>query len=309
MKRMQVNSPEYRSIVSGLLGKEVKFETGEEKGSYIFKPTNESLTAMAAKYGTTLELFTRIIEQLKLSDNLIASKNKYNKGYLTMNSGEIFLFNLKTFELNKMKVSKVIEKGFNIFVFIEGFPLSTEQDKRIKEEVTKILLSTQKLDVLNKDTLEIILTSSTAEDVANLCQTNANFRRVCNDPKVFQRLIDKHYPSTKYTDDPKKQFYFLTETAKKYDKFDPIVRKSYDDGLSVRLTVEGTDREVRGEVRKDYKKIIYSNISTTSWSGTSPKVAINLGHAYIALGEIVEIMRNTFPEIPDNLRKYGPKDV
>ena len=30
MKRMQVNSPEYRSIVSGLLGKEVKFEGGEE---------------------------------------------------------------------------------------------------------------------------------------------------------------------------------------------------------------------------------------------------------------------------------------
>ena len=308
---MQVNSPEYRSMVSGLLGKEVKFESGQEgdAGSYIFRPTNESLTAIAAKYGTTLEMLNRIIEHLKLSDNLVASKNSYNKGYLTMNSGEIFPFNLKTFELNKMKVSKVIEKGFNIFVFIEGFPLSTEQDKRIKEEVTKILLSTQKLDVLNKDTLEIILTSSTAEDVANLCQTNANFRRVCNDPKVFQRLIDKHYPGTKYTDDPRKQFYFLTETAKKYNKFDPFIQNAYSTS-SARLTVEGTSREVEGYVRKDYKGTnLIANISTTSWSGTSPKVAINLGHAYIALGEIVEMLRNTFPEIPDNLRKYVPKDI
>ena len=307
MKRMQVSSPEYRALVSGLLGKEVKFEEKEEeKGSYIFRPTNESLTAMAGKYGTTLELFTRIIEHLKLSDNLVASKNNYKKGYLTMNSGEVFPFNLKTFELNKIKVSKVVEKDSNIFVTLEGFPISTDQDKRIREEVAKTTLSTQKLDVLNKDTLEIILASSTAEDVANLCQTNPNFRRVCSDSKIFQRLIDKHYPGTKYTENPKNQFYLLTETAKKYDKFEPIISKAYD-GISARLTVEGTDRDVRGEVRKDYKKNITSNISTTSWSGTSPKVAINLGHAYIALGEIIETLRTTFPDIPDQFRKYVPK--
>ena len=303
MKRMQVSSPEYRALVSGLLGKEVKFETG---GSYIFRPTNESLTAIAAKYGTTLELFTRIIEHLKLSDNLVASKNNYKKGYLTMNSGEVFPFNLKTFELNKIKALKVSEKDSNIFVTLNGFPISTEQDKRIREEVAKTTLSTQKLDVLNKDTLEIILASSTAEDVANLCQTNPNFRRVCSDPKVFQRLIDKHYPGTKYTDNPKNQFYLLTETAKKYDRFEPIIRFSYDT-LFAKLSVQNTDREVDGYIMKDYKNNIRTKISTSSWSDTSPKVAINLGHAYIALGEIIETLRTTFPEIPDQFRKYVPK--
>ena len=304
MKRMQVSSPEYRALVSGLLGKEVNFE--EQKGLYIFRPTNESLTSIAAKYETTVELFSRIIETLKLSDNLVASKHSYNKGYLKMNSGEMFPFNLKTFELNKIKASKVVEKDSNVFISINGFPISTTQDKRIQEEVAKILLSTQKLDVLNKDTLEIILSAATAEDVANLCQTNANFRRVCSDPKVFQRLIDKHYPGTKYTDDPKKQFYFLTETAKKYDKFEPVVSNSHSTS-SVRLTVQDTSRDVEGYVRKDYKNKITSNISTSSWSGTSPKVAKNLGYAYIALAEIVEMLTNSFPEIPDNLKKYMPK--
>ena len=307
MKKMQVSSPEYRALVSGLLGKEVKFEEKEEeKGSYIFRPTNESLTAIATKYGTTLELFNRIIEKLKLLDNLFVSKTNYKKGYLTMNSGEVFPFNLKTFELNKIKASKVVEKDSNIFVTLNGFPLSIEQDKRIREELAKTTLSTQKLDVLNKDTLEIILASSTAEDVANLCQTNPNFRKVCNDPKVFQRLIDKHYPGTKYTEDPKNQFYLLTETAKKYDRFEPLIIFSYGT-LSAKLSVQDTDREVEGYIRKDYKNNITSNISTTSWSGTSPKVAINLGHAYIALGEIIETLRTTFPDIPDQFRKYVPK--
>jgi hypothetical protein len=303
MKKMQVNSPEYRNLVSELLGKEVKFET--EQGSYIFRPTNEALTAMAVEYGITVELLQRIIELLKLSDNLVAAKNNCNKGYLTMDNRERFSFNPKTFELNRIKVSKVVEQDSNIFVYINGFPLSSSQDRRIKEEVAKTLLSTQKLDVLNKDTLEIILASSTANDVTNLCQTNANFRRLCNDPSVFRRLMDKFYPNINHTSDPKKQFYFLTETAKKYDQFKPIITKSYDT-LYIRLLVQNSQRQVGGSIHKDYKNNIIADISTSSWSGTSPEVAKNLGHAYIALGEIVEQLRETFPNIPDNFRKYIP---
>jgi hypothetical protein len=117
--------------------------------------------------------------------------------------------------------------------------------------------------------------------------------------------MDKFYPNINHTSDPKKHFYFLTETAKKYDHFQPIITKSYGD-LYIRLVVQNTQRRVEGNVRKDYKNNIIADISTSSWSGTSPEVAKNLGHAYIALGEIVEQLRETFPNIPDNFRKYIP---
>jgi hypothetical protein len=208
-KKMQVNSPEYRALVSGLLGKEVQFE-----------------------------------------------------------------------DVHKIELRK---------------------SPKIK---------TEKLSALNRDVIEIILSSATASDVTNLCQTDKNFQRVCKDPNVFKRLMDKFYPGISQTNNPKNQFYLLTETAAKYDRFNPAIRKSGDTYASIYVTlnVEETKRRVEGYIRIDFMdNKVMSNVSTTAWSDTSPKTAKNLGHAYIALGEIMEILLSTFPEVPDNLKKYIPR--
>jgi len=277
------------------------FDISNVKNSYIFIPTNKVITAMAKAYNVDPEELMKISKDLSISNNLIASKDSYSDGYLLTKSGEKFLFNPETFEIDELKVSKIFEENSNTYVYIVGFPLTDKQNNEIKI----INLSTENLGKLNHDVLEKLLSTSAPRDVAKLCQTNKNFQHICNDPNVFRRLINKYYPNAEYTDDPRNQFYALIDGLH-YKKFNPIIRISDDPPrFNVILTAVKSKREIRGAVSSDFfTKKILGNVLTSSWGSTSPEQARDVGLTFIAMGEILQNILNTYPELPDNLINY-----
>lgn len=278
------------------------------KNSYIFITTNKVITAMAKAYNVDSEEMIKIIKDLSLSNNLIASKDSYSDGYLLTKSGEQFLFNPETFEIDELIVSKIFEENSNTYVYVIGFPLTDKQNNEIKGKI--INLSTETLGKLNRDVLEKLLTIAYPRDVAKLCQTNTKFRHVCNDPNVFRRLINKHYPYAEYTDDPRNQFYALIDGLH-YKKFNPIIRKSNElipyelPRFRVDLTAVKSKRKIEGTVETDFfTKMIHGNVVTTGWASTTPEQARDVGLTFIAMSEILQNILNTYPDLPDNLKNY-----
>jgi len=199
-----------------------KFDLRALTDSYIFIPVNDVFILMAEKYGIGLEELKRIAEKLSLAGNLIAYKEDYYDGYIITEGGAKFPFDAKTFEIDGLEVFDTYDENYNTYVVLGGFPLTLAQDEQIQAEVREIDLSTQKFGTLRRDAVEMLLRNTSPQDVASLCQTNQQFRRVCNNPSLFRRLMDKHYPNAIYTNDPRRQFYALVEGVRTYYRL-PVI--------------------------------------------------------------------------------------
>lgn len=167
------------------------------KNSYVFIPVDEAIIEMTKIYGIGLNELKTIAKKLDLKSNLYISRN-YKNGP--------FSFDPSTFELDGLEVLDSYEENDNVYVIIGGIPLTAKQDNDIREQVRQIILNTEAVNKLNRDSLEKIFSISQPKDILNLCQTNKNFQNICNNAKIFERLLDIYYPNTVHTEDPKKQF-------------------------------------------------------------------------------------------------------
>lgn len=190
------------------------------ENSYVFYPVNEAIELLAELYKISLQDLKNISEKLVLYEGLGAFKEEFQDGILTMWNGDKFPFDPETFEIDKLKVLDAYEDESNTYITIEGFPLSEEQDEKIKKEIRQIILNTEGLNKLHRDILEKIFAISSPKDILNLCQTNEKFAKTCRDPEVFIRLLDRFYPNAVYTEDPRKQFIAITEGLKTFYRMD-----------------------------------------------------------------------------------------
>lgn len=190
------------------------------ENSYVFYPVNEAIELLAELYKISLQDLKNISEKLVLYEGLGAFKEEFQDGILTMWNGDKFPFDPETFEIDKLKVLDAYEDESNTYITIGGFPLSEQQDEKIKKEIRQIILNTEGLNKLHRDVLEKIFAISSPKDILNLCQTNEKFAKTCRDPEVFIRLLDRFYPNAVYTEDPRKQFIAITEGLKTFYRMD-----------------------------------------------------------------------------------------
>lgn len=128
-----------------------------------------------------------------MKSNLYISEKNYKNGP--------FSFNPSTFELDGLEVLDSYEENGNIYVIIGGIPLTTKQDDDIREEVRQIILNTEAVNKLNRDSLEKILAVSQPKDIINLCQTNEKFKNVCNDvTNLFEMFTDETEDGKEFQD-------------------------------------------------------------------------------------------------------------
>lgn len=69
----------------------------------------------------------------------------------------------------------------------------------------------EKFAFLDKGPLEIILSNLPPRDILLMCQSNKLYAHICQNPQVFHRLLDRHYPQAVHTTDPRRQYVALTQ--------------------------------------------------------------------------------------------------
>lgn len=67
-----------------------------------------------------------------------------------------------------------------------------------------------KFGILDIAALSRILVNLQPQDVISMCQTDKMFRRICYNPILWTFLIEKHYPDSLLTDNPRQQYIALT---------------------------------------------------------------------------------------------------
>ena len=76
-------------------------------------------------------------------------------------------------------------------------------------------------DLLDANALYEILARLDPQSVLKTCQTNNQFRNLCQNPHIFYRLMQLHYPDVPINKNPKKQYIDITEG--KYTTYYPII--------------------------------------------------------------------------------------
>jgi hypothetical protein len=221
---------------TNLAGEIIGIEDAGEN-SYVFYPVNEAVELLAESYEISLEELKKISENLALYEGLGASKDEFQNGFLTMWNADKFSFDPETFEIDGLEVLDSYEDNSNTYITIGGFPLSEQQDEKIKKEIRQRILNAEGLNRLHRDVLEKIFVISSPKDILSLCQTNEKFAETCRNPEVFIRLLDRFYPNTVYTEDPRKQFIAIAEGLKTFYRMEvdgdsEVVIMSEGDGVS-----------------------------------------------------------------------------
>ena len=146
------------------------FKVNKNKSnSYVFIINDDVINIMLDTFGLTIDTFTTLVQNLDLSANLTASKDKLNSELLELDSGLVLKF--VNNELDNITTLRVANVGTTTQITIRGFPMSNDQN---------MILSQPAILSLIGDPLFQVLKNVEVKDVASFCSTNVTIRIWCN---------------------------------------------------------------------------------------------------------------------------------
>lgn len=116
-------------------------------------------------------------------------------------------FKAKSNEERQRIVTTMVDKGLSL----DDLQMILSTQKETARRAKPLIADRQNFALLDKGPLTVILLNLPPRDVLSICQTDQNYAYVCDDPRIFEQLLDAHYPDALYTDNPHRQYVALTE--------------------------------------------------------------------------------------------------